>query len=228
MNAKIIAQCLALSPHVTLVAVSKTRVADQLIRAYRAGVRHFGENRIEEAEGKIPGLQAAMPEAIWHMIGHVQSRKAADVAALFGWVDSVDSLGLAGRLDRCARQRNRKVRILLQVNVAGEAAKFGFDLWHWEKDRAKSDSFLEVVRTVHRFPALRVSGLMTMPPAVTDPHANRMIFRSAKNLFDRVGQSLKLPDWKHLSMGTSQDYEVALEEGATMVRLGSTIFGKRA
>lgn len=200
---------------VTLVAVTKTLPASSIQEAYWAGIRHFGENYAREFEEKYAQLPEEIQKgATFHMIGHVQSRKIKKVVELFDWVDSVDSMELAQKLDAAARALNKKLHILFEVNLSGETTKYGFQ---------KSD--LVLYGNVH-FSNLILDGLMTMPPAVGNPEENRMIFRSLKKLSETIRS--KHPVFgPALSMGTSQDYQVAIDEGATMVRLGTALFGLR-
>ncbi|KKU86609.1 MAG: Alanine racemase domain protein [Candidatus Gottesmanbacteria bacterium GW2011_GWA2_47_9] len=200
---------------VTLVAVTKTFPADAIIEAFALGVRYFGENYVEEFEKKYANIpQEIKDNATFHMIGHVQSRKAGDVVRLFHWVDSVDSVKLARKLSDAAVRQGRSLSILLEVNVAGEATKFGFD----------PQTLQQSVDEIIKLPNLRVEGLMVMPPQVENQEENREVFKNAKQLLDELSSRLA---GRHLSMGTSQDYRVAIEEGSTMVRLGEAIFGPR-
>jgi PLP dependent protein len=204
---------------VTLVAVSKTHPVEALIAAYELGVRCFGENRVEEASLKLPAFKQAIPDpsAVFHMIGHVQSRKAAEVAALFDRVHSVDSVKLAQRLSRFA---TRPLPLLLEVNVSGEESKYGFD-------GARREELFSAVEAIAQLPNLWLDGLMTMAPIGEDPQQARPVFRALRELRDEVEarySNLKLPQ---LSMGMTDDFEVAIEEGATLVRIGRAIFGER-
>ena len=204
---------------ITLVAVSKTHPVEALLAAYELGVRHFGENRVEEASTKLPAFRQAIsdPAVVFHMIGHVQSRKANDVAAMFDRVHSVDSVKLAQRLSRFA---TKSLPILLEVNVSGEASKYGFD-------GARRDELFRAVAAIAQLPNLRLDGLMTMAPLVANPEQTRPVFRALRDLRDEIEarySAVKLP---HLSMGMTDDFEVAIEEGATLVRIGRAIFGVR-
>ena len=190
---------------VTVVAVSKTRTPDEIRAAWRAGVRHIGENRVEEAEAKRPQLDLA--GVTWHMIGSVQRRKAKDVARLFNCVDSVDRYELAEALDKRCEARDRPMPVLIEVNVSGEAAKHGYE----------PDELDQVLERVGDLRHLQVEGLMTMAPFVPDPEMTRPVFAGLRRLAERVGLS-------ELSMGMSNDFEVAIEEGATQVRIGSLLF----
>jgi hypothetical protein len=217
---------------ITLVVVTKARPLEVVQTAYHAGVRHFGENRVEEAELKIPAfnewLDAASDTAghpTWHMIGHLQSRKAADALAYFDVIHSVDSLKLAERLNRLAERDNRSpLPILLECNVSGEANKYGFSLSQWQTDRETRRTFFEAVRHVIGLPRLRLQGLMTMAPIVAEPEQARPVFVALRAVRDALAEEFPPVEWRHLSMGMTDDFEVAVEEGATLVRIGRAIF----
>ncbi|HEY66876.1 MAG: YggS family pyridoxal phosphate-dependent enzyme [Chloroflexi bacterium] len=214
---------------VTLVAVAKTFPAEAVVAAYQAGVRHFGENRVEEGMTKIPAVHAAIsgPRPTWHMVGHVQSRKAKAVVAHFDYVHSVDRLKIARRLSRFAQEAGRTLPVLLECNVSGEETKFGFDLQDWEHDEPRREAFFAAVEEILALPALSVQGLMTMAPFVTDPETVRPVFASLRGLLDALRSRFPTHKWRHLSMGMTDDFEVAVEEGATMVRIGRALFGAR-
>jgi len=204
---------------ITLVAVSKTHPVEALLAAYELGVRHFGENRVEEAATKLPAFRQTIgdPAVVFHMIGHLQSRKAGDAAAVFDRVHSIDSIKLAQRLARFTR---KPLPILLEVNVSGEESKYGFD-------GARRDELFSAVGAIAQLPNLRLDGLMTMAPIVDDPEQARPVFRALRELRNELearDPAVKLP---HLSMGMTDDFEVAIEEGATLVRIGRAIFGER-
>lgn len=211
---------------VTLVAVSKTQPAELVVEAAGMGLRQFGENRVEEAAGKITGVAAqTTAPLVWHMIGHVQSRKAREVAPLFDVVQSVDSVKLASKLAQ-AIPEGRTLAVLLECNVSGEASKGGFAAHGWDRDAAALTELAQLMRDIAALPGLNVRGLMTMAPIVDDMEAVRPVFRSLRRLRDALEQaaSLGLPV---LSMGMTDDYPVAVEEGATMVRVGRALFGER-
>jgi pyridoxal phosphate enzyme (YggS family) len=214
---------------VTLVAVAKTFPAEAVVAAYQAGVLHFGENRVEEAAPKIPAVHAAIsgPRPTWHMVGHVQSRKARPVVEHFDYVHSVDRLKIARRLSRFAHEAGRTLPVLLECNVSGEESKFGFDLRGWARDEARRAAFFAAVEEILALPGLAVRGLMTMAPLVADPETVRPVFTSLRALLDALRGRFPGHDWRHLSMGMTDDFEVAIEEGATMVRVGRAIFGPR-
>jgi len=207
---------------ITLVAVSKTQPVEQLIRAYELGARHFGENRVEEAAPKIAAFRQAVadPTVVFHMIGHVQSRKAADVAARFDRVHSVDSVKLLERLIRFAGQRAAPLSVLLEVNVAGEASKYGFDVTR----RDEIDAAVEAAMMGRE--RVRLDGLMTMAPIVAQAELARPVFRALRELRDELAKHHPAIDLPQLSMGMTDDFEVAVEEGATLVRVGRAIFGE--
>lgn len=199
---------------VTLVAISKTHPAEAVRAAFAAGVRDFGENRVQEAEPKI--ASTADLGASWHLVGHLQSNKARRATALFGLIQSVDSLDLAQRLARVGAEEGRPVRILVQVDLAGEETKFGL---------AESE-LLPVLAELRGKPGLRVEGLMVLPPWFEDPERARPYFRRLRALHDQA-RAAGLLEGRHLSMGMSHDFEAAVEEGATIVRVGTAIFGER-
>lgn len=202
---------------VRLMAVSKTHPASAIREAFAAGVTLFGENRVQEFAGKAPELAGVHAE--FHLVGHLQSNKAAKAAELFGAVDSVDSLKLAERLNSAAQKLGRTLTILLEVNVGGEEAKSGF--------APDSEELPEILAKSHTFPHLEIRGLMTIPPHTDDPNGARPYFQKLREL--RVGLKRRFPHTKmgELSMGMSHDYEIAIEEGSTCVRVGTAIFGER-
>jgi pyridoxal phosphate enzyme (YggS family) len=211
---------------ITLVAVTKTHGPAIIEAAYELGIRHFGENRVGEAGEKLPKL-AQKADIVWHMIGHIQSRKAADAAKLFSRVHSVDRLKIAQRLSAAAVEQGRKLDVMLEVNMSGEASKHGFDLCHWPDDSSQFATFLESVEPILELPNLRVDGLMTMAPFTYDAETARPIFARLAALRDALAERFSENDWAHLSMGMTGDFEVAIQEGATMIRVGQAIFGPR-
>jgi pyridoxal phosphate enzyme (YggS family) len=217
---------------ITLVAVSKTFPAEAVQAAYRAGVRHFGENRVKEGVEKIPPVNAWASERgddapTWHMVGHVQSRKAGDVVAHFQMVHSVDSAKLARRLERFCSQRQLTLPILLEANVSGEASKYGFAAWDWEERRGQRKDLFTAVTEIGALPHLRLQGLMTMAPIVAEPEEARPYFQKLRALRDALAERFPALSWAHLSMGMTDDFEPAVEEGATLLRVGRAIFGER-
>jgi pyridoxal phosphate enzyme (YggS family) len=205
---------------IALMAVSKTQPAELIREAYAAGQRLFGENRVQEFSGKSPLFQD-LKDADWHLIGHLQTNKAAKAAELFHAIDSVDTLKLAEKLDVAARNAGKKLHVLIEVNVGGEAAKSGVAL--------DSDELEDLLAAAPRLEALTLRGLMTVPPFTDDPEGARPYFRKLRELRDMVA-SRKLPSvaMDQLSMGMSHDFEVAIAEGSTCVRVGTAIFGVRA
>lgn len=198
---------------VMLVAVSKNHPAESVNEAVRLGVSIFGENRVQEAKVKIPTCSG---RARWHLIGHLQTNKARDAVHLFDMVESVDSLHLAEELNRRAEQAAKTLPILLQANIAAEATKFGYKP---EQLRADLDA-------INGLSNLEIHGLMTMAPWTPDPERVRPVFRELRELKEQCEQKLGAP-LPHLSMGMSGDFEVAIEEGATLVRIGTALFGPR-
>ncbi len=201
---------------VTLIAVTKTHGIDEIRAAAVAGVTHVGENRVQEAEEKIGQLQAS-GNLSWHLIGNLQKNKVAKALSLFDMIHSIDSLELARVLDD--RNASRKpMPVLLEVNIMGEVTKRGFTP---EETLASAD-------IVAALPHLSLEGLMTIAPQSADPEACRPCFRKLAQLAEKAKRELPHISWRHLSMGMSQDFTVAIEEGATLVRIGSAIFGPRA
>ncbi len=207
---------------VTLVAVTKTQAPEVVAAAYAAGLRAFGENRVEEAIPKVRQVAALLGEAAaaelrWHMIGHLQSRKAADVFPWAAMVHSVDSVKLAARLSRLAVAGGRLLPILLEVNVAAEPSKYGFAV----------AELAAGVEQIAGLPGLQIQGLMTVAPIAADPETVRPVFATLRRLRDELARRFPGLDWRHLSMGMTDDFTVAIEEGATIVRIGRAIFGER-
>ncbi len=200
---------------VTLIAVSKTKPLEDLQEAYGAGVRDFGENKVQELVEKA----AAMPQDIrWHMIGHLQRNKVKYIVDKVWMIHSVDSLRLAEEISREAQKKQTEVRILVEVNAAQEESKFGVSPSQTE----------ELVRQIAVLPGIRICGLMTIAPFVTDPEENRKYFKQLKKLaVDIEGKNIDNVSMNFLSMGMTGDYLVAVEEGATFVRVGTGIFGER-
>jgi len=204
------------SADVTLIAVSKNQPLAKLLEAVEAGIADLGENRVQEAQQKFPHLP---PGVRRHMIGHLQRNKARFVGELFDWVHSVDSLALAQTLGRRLRALGKQVDCLVQVNVSGEASKYG----------VVPEAAPELVAQVGQIEGIRVRGLMTIAPLGADERELRRVFGGLRELAERIA-ALRLPgvEMRHLSMGMSGDFEIAIEEGATMVRVGSALFGPRS
>jgi PLP dependent protein len=200
---------------VTLVAVSKTKPLELVEMAYNLGVTDFGENRVQEALSKIESFH---PQGLrWHLIGHLQSNKAGKVVGPFSCIHSVDSLHLAQALSRHAQEQGITLSILLQVNVAGEISKEGVS-----PTEARA-----VAQQIAALPALQIEGLMTVAPLVSNPEEVRPVFRELRLLRDRLRAEIPGGTWTQISMGMTDDYTIAIEEGATLVRVGRAIFGQR-
>ncbi len=208
---------------ITLVAVCKGHPAEAVVAAYHLGVRDFGENRVEEAEPKMARVREMLAaegtgmDIRWHMIGHIQSRKAARVVGPYVLIHSVDRLKIARRLERFAAAQERVLPVLLEINISGEETKYGF----------RQDEVEAAVKELKDLPHLQVEGLMTMAPLVSDPEEVRWVFAALRELRDRLAARFPEMSWRHLSMGMTNDFEVAIEEGATIVRIGTAIFGPR-
>jgi pyridoxal phosphate enzyme (YggS family) len=198
---------------IELVAISKTHDAEKVREAYEAGQHLFGESRVQEARVKIPELPSAVR---WHFVGHLQKNKIRHALPLFEMIHSIDSVALAQDVNRVAEEEGLHPRVLLEVNLAGEGNKFGF---HPNKLREEMESLLAL-------PRLAIEGLMCIPPLATEADVSRKYFVQLRELRDAVEKEvrIKLPE---LSMGMTSDYQVAIEEGATLVRVGTAIFGER-
>lgn len=204
---------------VTLMGVSKTMEPERIRQAYEAGIRVFGENRVQEFEEKAAGLQDLI-QAEWRLIGHLQTNKAKKAAGLFHAVDSVDSLRLAEKLHQAAREMNKALPVLIEIKVGGEESKTGL--------AADSPEFEEMLEAMRGLDHLQVRGLMTIPPHTEDPEGARPFFRGLRVLRDAIAaRNLPRVRMDVLSMGMSHDFETAIEEGSTCVRVGTGIFGAR-
>jgi len=204
---------------VTLMAVTKTVPPERIREAYNAELRTFGENRVQEFDGKRNALRD-LAEAQWHMIGHLQSNKAANAVELFHAIESVDSLRLARKLNAAGQELGKKLPVLIEINIGGEQAKAGL--------APDSAELLELFQAAQELPSLELQGLMTVPPYADDPEQSRPYFRKMYELSRKV-DAMNLPGigTKVLSMGMSHDFTVAIEEGSTCVRVGTAIFGER-
>jgi len=203
---------------VTLVAVSKTHPPETVREAFAAGLRDFGENRVQEAEGKIAALDDLRAGDLkWHLVGHLQSNKASKAVRLFDWIHSLDGADLGRKLEQASAQQGRSTPALVQVDLGQEATKFGLE----------ESQLFDVLTALRALSGLRLVGLMTLPPFGEDPESARPFFRRLRELRDQaLFQGLLVGS--ELSMGMSHDLEVAVEEGATLVRVGTAIFGERA
>ena len=202
---------------VKLVAVSKTVDVSRIRAAIDAGQTMFGENRVQEAAAKIDFFAQCPAPLEWHLLGHLQTNKAVRAARAFSWIESVDSLRLAAALDRTASAQDARLNVLVEVNVAGETSKSGFDPQELES----------AVETIARLDGLILRGLMTVAPASRDAEDVRWVFRRMRELRDALKDRYALANFSELSMGMSGDYRVAIEEGATIVRIGRALFGDR-
>ncbi len=203
---------------ITLVAVSKTKPMAAIAAAYHAGQRDFGENRLEELWSKVEAAkQLGLHEIRWHLIGTIQSRKTDQAVGPFALIHSIDRDKIAQRLSRDAEAAHCVLSVLLEVNVSGEASKHGF----------QPAALLSTARELLALPGIRVEGVMTMAPLVDEAEAARPVFRRLHQLREELRIRYPASQWPHLSMGMTNDFEVAIEEGATLVRIGSAIFGTR-
>jgi len=204
---------------IILMGVTKTVAPPQIREAYEAGLRVFGENRVQEFATKADALQD-LQGAEWHMIGHLQTNKAAKAGEFFAHIDSVDSLRLAQKLNSAAKELNKKLSVLIEINIAGEPAKSGL-----APDSAELEELLKAAPQVS---SLEIRGLMTVPPYNENPEQSRPYFRTMRAQFEQIaGRNFPGVHMEVLSMGMSHDFEIAIEEGATCVRLGTAIFGER-
>jgi pyridoxal phosphate enzyme (YggS family) len=204
---------------VILMGVTKTVAPQQIREANNAGLRIFGENRVQEFASKAAALRD-LHDAEWHMIGHLQTNKAAKAGELFAQVDSIDSLRLAQKLNLAAAELEKKLPVLIEINIGGEAAKSGL--------HPNSAGLEEILEAAPKLSALDIRGLMSVPPYHDEPEQSRPYFRKMRALFGEIAsRNLPAVQMEVLSMGMSHDFEIAIEEGATCVRVGTAIFGKR-
>lgn len=215
---------------ITLVAVTKTWPVETVLAAYEVGMRHFGENRVEELAEKAPALNQTLGPAhgaTWHLIGNLQSRKtnaAADHAHFF---HALDRLKIANRLSAQLQENGRVLPVLLEVNISGEASKAGFDVTQWETDEGQRLGIRNAAATLSQLPGLQLCGLMTMAPWEVPNEEIRTVFRRTRELAHWLQETLPTLDFTRLSMGMTDDFEIAIEEGATHVRVGRALFGER-
>ena len=205
---------------ITLMGVSKTFPVESIHEAYQAGLRIFGENRVQEFAGKVEAVRD-LNEAKWHLIGHLQTNKAAKAAELFDAVDSLDSVRMGDKLNAFAKSVTKKLSVLIEINVGGEQAKSGV--------APASDELEQILQAAPRWTNLEIRGLMTVPPYTEDPQRARPYFQELRKIRDAIA-ARKLPNigTEVLSMGMSHDFEIAIEEGSTCVRVGTAIFGTRS
>jgi pyridoxal phosphate enzyme (YggS family) len=211
------ASCNRSPDDITLLPISKTFPVDSISQAAAAGISRFGENRVQEAEKKILHFRS-LANLEWHLVGHLQSNKAKRAAELFDVIHSVDSIKLATRLSQACVEIGKVLSVLIQVDLGGEDTKFG----------AEPDSIADIVRVVSGLKGIRINGLMTIPPFFEDPDKSRPYFARLRDLRDTVESEMPgCLGERHLSMGMSHDFEAAIREGSTMVRIGTAIFGTR-
>ncbi len=204
---------------IALMGVSKTFHIDSIREAYAAGIRVFGENRVQEFAGKADALRD-LKNAEWHLIGHLQSNKSAKAAELFRAVDSLDSIKLAEKLNAAAEAAGRTLPVLIEINVGGEEVKSGV--------APDTEELERILLAASQWKSLAIRGLMTVPPYTEDPEGARPYFRQLREIRDRIAaRSLPAISMDVLSMGMSHDFEVAIEEGSTCVRVGTAVFGER-
>ena len=201
---------------ITIVAVSKTFPAETIRAAHEAGLRHFGENRIQEFEAK-QATQLGFADAVWHFIGHLQSNKARRAVHLFDRIDSIDGIGLAEKVDAAAAEKVKRLPVLIEVRLGDEETKSG----------VQDSETLPLAETIQGFTHVELHGLMTIPPYSEDPEGARPYFRKLRELRDSLRSELRL-QLPFLSMGMSHDFEVAIEEGASEIRIGTALFGERS
>jgi PLP dependent protein len=215
---------------ISLVAVTKSWPAATVLAAYEAGMRHFGENRAEELAEKRPAVAAALEngqDIVWHQIGHLQSRKTTAVADQADFFHALDRVKIATRLSSRLEENGRHLPILLEVNVSGEESKAGFNCTRWEEDGRQQDELLAAVTQIMALPGLDIRGLMTMAPWDAPLEEIRSVFRRTRLLADWLAKAAPQASWRTLSMGMTDDFELAIAEGATHVRIGRAIFGER-
>ncbi len=207
---------------IRLVVVSKGQPDEKIRAVINAGAKELGENYLEEAIPKIAMFNQS-PDLIWHMIGHVQSRKALGVCQNFAYVQSLDSLKLARRLSRFSGDMGSNLSFLIEFNVSGEETKFGFPAW----EDARWEQLLPELTEIVSLPALPIRGLMGIAPYAPEPESARPYFKRLHRLREYLRSQIPTGDWSEISMGMSGDFEIAIQEGATIVRVGEAILGKR-
>lgn len=210
---------------ITLVAVTKTFAPERIQEAWEAGLRVFGENRVQEAEPKVLWFRERERQLEWHMVGHLQRNKVKKAIDLFDVLQSVDSPRLARELSKRCQAAQATVPILLEVNASGETSKYGFPVH--EGHAGRLDEFFRAVEEIVALPHLDQQGLMTIAPFGASEEVLRSCFRRVRLLLDELKERFPEKPWRHLSMGMTDDFEVAIEEGATIVRIGRAIFGAR-
>jgi len=211
------ASCGRSPDEIALLAISKTCPAESILQAAGAGLQRFGENRVQEAEGKILRIRRTL-KLEWHLVGHLQSNKAKRAVELFDVIHSIDSAKLASRINQAAVEMNKTQSVLLQVDLAQEETKFGAD----------PEQIREIVEALSGLKSIRLDGFMTIPPFFEDPEKSRPFYEKLRKLRDALdAEQPGCLGQKHLSMGMSHDFEEAIREGATIIRVGTAIFGSR-
>ncbi len=210
---------------ITLVAITKTFPPQTIEEAFAAGLREFGENRVQEAELKIKWLRERDVLLKWHMVGHLQRNKAKKAIHLFDIIHSVDSVRLAREISRRCEMAQITMPVLLEINISGEATKYGFRVE--ESKNEQEEQFLRAVEEVAALPNLDLQGLMTMAPVGAPEGVLRSCFSRLRSLLSKLKDKFPENAWRHLSMGMTDDFEIAIEEGATILRVGRAIFGER-
>jgi len=209
---------------INLVVVTKGHSLETAQATLEAGAKVLGENYVQDALPKIQAMAETHKDFEWHMIGHVQSRKARAVVENFAWLHSLDRLKLARRCNTFAGEKGRRLPVLLECNISGESAKHGWPTW----DEARWPELVDNLAEIVAYPHLEVRGLMTMPPFEADPESARPYFVKLRKLRDYLATQFPEVDWDELSMGMSNDFEIAIQEGATFVRIGTAIVGARS
>jgi pyridoxal phosphate enzyme (YggS family) len=208
---------------IQLITVSKSHTLEAVSAAINAGADHFGENYPENAVAKIRTINESHVDIKWHMIGHLQSRKAKLVVDNFNYMHSLDSVRLAKKLNKILTEKKKRLPALLEFNVSGEESKFGWKAW----EKRSWDDLNPDIEILLSLPQIEVLGLMAMPPLFDDPEKSRPYFRKLRELQEYLSTRFSNANWQELSMGTSADFEVAIHEGATFIRVGQAILGPR-
>lgn len=215
---------------ITLVAVTKTWPIETVLAAYEVGMRHFGENRVEELSAKVPALAQTLGAehgATWHLIGNLQSRKTTAAADLADFFHALDRLKIAPRLSAQCQANGRTLPVLLELNVSGEESKAGFAVSRWEVDEGQRVAVRDAAASIAQLPGLQLRGLMTMAPWEIPDEEIRTVFRRTRELAHWLQNELPTLDFSTLSMGMTDDFELAIAEGATHIRVGRALFGER-
>ena len=211
-----------------IIAASKTQSISAILDVLIKGINQFGENRVQEAADKIAQLSPEQrKQTTWHMIGHLQSGKVKQAVEIFDWIQSVHTLKLAEQINEVAAQLKKTIPILVQVNISGEKSKSGFAMSKWQKDPAIYKAFAQELLLIKALPFVQLKGFMTIAPIVDEPEKTRPYFQSLKLLQEQLNKDFPQLNLTELSMGMTGDYPIAMEEGATMVRLGRMIFGEK-